>query len=298
MRDKISIIGAAMGYGTKTPETEKGPDAVYKSQLLSQIGKLGYEVKWEDTITVGNPHGMKPGTLSALPLIQDFDSRLGGTVADAIELEEFPIVIGGDHSIAVGTWSGVTHHLGAETDFGLIWLDAHMDSHTPFTTPSNCIHGMPLAALMGHGDEDLTELMSAQVKINPKHVVLIGVRSFEDGEKKLLENLNVRVMYQSEVKERGFKDCFEEALQIVQHKTKGFGISLDLDMFDPLFAPGVGVPEPDGVRPHDAIEAMQGLINNPNFKAFEIVEYNPELDQDNATLNLMQDVIASVLQKA
>lgn len=298
MKEKINIIGAAMGYGTRTSETEKGPDSVYRSPLLSQIGSLGYEVKWEDTVTVGNFQDVKPGTLDALPLIQDFNNRLGNAVADAIELEEFPIVIGGDHSIAVGTWSGVTQHLGSEGDFGLIWLDAHMDSHTPLTTPSNCIHGMPLAALMGHGDAALTKLISAQTKLNPKHVVLIGVRSFEEGEKKLLESLNVRVMYQSEVKERGFKTCFDEALEIVQNKTKGFGVSLDLDMFDPLFAPGVGVPEPDGVRPHDAIEAMTGLINNPHFKAFEIVEYNPELDQDNATLNLLQDVIASVLQKA
>ena len=295
MKKRLGIVGAAMGYGTRVSETEQGPDAAYRSSLLRNIANLGYEASWDDTITVGHFPGIQPGTIEAMPLIQDFDMRLGRAVSDVLARENFPIVIGGDHSIAVGTWSGVTHTLGMEGNFGLIWLDAHMDSHTPLTTPSNCIHGMPLASLMGHGDEALTKLISPHPKLNPQHVVLIGTRSFEEGEQKFLERLNVRIMYQDEVLERGFQACFDEALKIAQHNTKGFGVSLDLDMFDPRLVPGVGVPEPDGVHPQDAIQTLRGLINNPHLKAFEVVEYNPHLDRDDLTLQALQDVIDSVL---
>ncbi|MEB3702043.1 Arginase [Candidatus Bealeia paramacronuclearis] len=294
----LHFIGAALGCGTKKPETLEGPEALYHTPFLKQLNNLGYVTSWEDTIVEHNPNKIQAGTLESLSVVHDFNHRLAHTVDDSLEQSAFPIVIGGDHSVAIGTWSGVIHHLNAEGEFGLIWLDAHMDSHTPQTTPSNCIHGMPLATLLGHGEEELTHLISPKAKLNPKHVVLIGVRSFEEGEQKLLENLNVRIMFQKEVHQRGFQACFDEALEIAQKGTKGFGVTLDLDMFDPRFAPGVGVPETDGALPTETLPALQGLIQNPNFKAFEVVELNPTLDRDDITLTLLQDIIASVLQKS
>src|SRR5665213_879539 len=165
-----------------------------------------------------------------------------------LQQHKFVSVVGGDHSCAIGTWSGVydaMHHLG---DIGLIWIDAHMDSHTPETTPTNHIHGMPLACLLGYGYPTLTGVLHAAPKFKPENVCLIGVRSYEKGEAALLKHLNVRVFFMEEVQERGFEVVLAEAVQHVNQHTIGYGITLDIDAVDPLEAPGVDVPEPEGIH--------------------------------------------------
>lgn len=285
----IHMIGVEMGIGSPKPGTSQGPAQLKETSLADDLGAT-----WPSMIRADDPEHVA-GTLEALPIIQDTCERLATETSRSIEEGALPCVIGGDHAIAVGTWSGVTTKLCAQQKFGLIWIDAHMDSHTDQTTPSNAIHGMPLAALMGYGMEPLTEVASAQPKLSPEHVVLIGVRSFEEGEENLLKDLNVRVMDRTEVHQRGFESCFKEALTIAQRGTQGFGVSVDLDAFDPRFAPGVGVPETDGLSPDEVIPALKGLIDNPNFKAFEVVELNPPLDVDDKTLELAQKLIRNTL---
>lgn len=204
---------------------------------------------------------------------------------------ELCIVIGGDHSCGIGTWSGAVHAMHAEDHFGLIWIDAHMDSHTYATSPSKALHGMPLAILMDKGDAKLRHIESYGRKIKPEYLVLIGVRSFEDGEHDLLKSNKVRVFYMDEVIERGIQSVFAEALSIVTNGTIGFGISIDLDAFDPVDAPGVGSPAPGGLRFHEVGDYLPTLFSSEHLKCLEIAEFNPELDHKDKTADIVYKIL-------
>ena len=213
-------------------------------------------------------------------------------VSRTLKNQSFPFVLGGDHSIAVGTWSAVKNHINQ--DFGLIWLDAHLDAHTPQTSPSQARHGMPLAALMGYGDSELVTLGSELPKLKPENLVIIGARSFEEGEHELLKRLNVRIMYSDEVNARGFEACFKEALEIATSNNKPFGISFDIDGFDASLVPGTGTPEPNGFDEDSVLKSMANILNHDKLIAFELVEYNPALDQDNKTLKLIWKLVSTL----
>jgi arginase len=230
----------------------------------------------------------------SLPLVYEAANVTRGTILAQHMPTMFPIIIGGDHSIAIGTWAALVQIYQAKEEFGLIWVDAHMDAHTYETSPSKAYHGMPLAALLGYGEKELTELGGFKPKINPKHLVLIGIRSFEIGEKLLLEKLGVRIIYMDEVKQKGFKDCFAEALRVVTNGTKGFGVSIDMDAFDPAYALGVGSPALGGLMPQEVLMALKQLKNHSALKALEIVEYNPILDIGGKTLQLVYEVVKQV----
>jgi arginase len=211
---------------------------------------------------------------------------------DCLERGLIPFVLGGDHSIAIGTWSAMYQYY--QKDFGLIWIDAHLDSHTPQTSPSQARHGMPLAALMGQGDCELTSIGSVNPKLKPENLVIIGARSFEEGEKTLLEELRVRIMYMDEVHQRGFKACFEEAVTLLTKNGQHFGISFDVDAFDPHIAPGTGAPEPNGLVETYVLSAMEGILDHDRLLGFELVEFNPALDKQDKTLNLIWRLVYSL----
>lgn len=291
----VAFIGLASGWGAQVRETEKGPNALKESEVLTS---LHFPWSWKEVL-----HPSKtakeinlPSGLETLPYIEDVCLRLAHSVDQTLQEGQFPVIIGGDHSIAIGTWTGVTHQLKAKEKFGLIWIDAHMDAHTMETTPSKAYHGMPLAALLGFGETSLVNLLGEQGSVlNPDHVCLIGVRSYEAGEEALLERLGVRIYYIAEVKERGFEAVFQEALQRVKEGTKGFGLSIDLDGFDPAEAPGVGTPEAHGLSAAEVLPALSVVRQDPLFKALEIVEYNPDRDKERKTLFLLRDLLSSVL---
>jgi len=207
----------------------------------------------------------------------------------------FPLIVGGDHSLAIGTWSGIISTLKAEGKFGLIWLDAHMDSHTFKTTPSNAIHGMPLACLLGKPVGGLEDLMNKCPKLNPKHVVLIGARSYEEEEESFLKQAGVKIFYMDEIKKRGLKEIMKEALALVTHQTVGFGVSFDLDVYDSEVAPGVGSPEPDGLKAEETLAALEILRKSPSLLGIEVVEYNPSRDQDLKTLTLLKQTLLHLI---
>jgi arginase len=195
-----------------------------------------------------------------------------------------PLIVGGDHSIAIGTWSGVKAALGNE-DLGLIWIDAHLDAHIPDTSPSQNIHGMPIAVLLGHGDSRFTTLGGPLPKLKPENVCLIGIRSFEAGEENLLKELGVKVYHMKELQQRGFSSVFEEARKSIS--ARGFGLSIDVDAFDPEEAPGTGTPEVDGLWLKDVTTAFHGLAQDPSLLALEITEFNPHRDSENKTAHLV-----------
>ncbi len=197
---------------------------------------------------------------------------------------------GGDHSTALGTWSGVAKRYRKSGGLGLIWMDAHMDMHTHKTSESGNIHGMPLAALMGYGDSRLTTILSEKPKVKPQNVVLIGIRSFEDAELQLAKQLGVKVYFIQEVFERGLNCILKEAVDILSERTAAYGVSFDLDMVDPAFCKGTGTPVPNGVHGEEAIAAMEFFVDNPPA-AFELVEYNPLLDKDGETLCFIKNLL-------
>jgi arginase len=196
--------------------------------------------------------------------------------------------------MAIGTFSGVTSALKAEGEFGLIWFDAHMDSHTPSTSESGAIHGMPLACLLGYGDSRLCSIAGQKPKINPKHVCLIGVRSFEEGEKKLLNDLAIKIYYIDEVRQRGLYTIVEEAKKIVKQNTKAYGVTIDIDAFDPKFAPGTGALEDGGLSADETIEAFKLFSEDKDLKILEIAEYNHYLDKNDITYKLIANLLLSV----
>lgn len=292
----VTLIGSATSWGAQIHETEAGPFALKALGVEPQSGNSPIRMEWGPMITADEPASQHPFELGklTLPHVREQAQSLGLAVRDTLRAGKFPLVIGGDHAASIGTWSAVTQFKSAQQSFGLIWIDAHMDSNTPETSPSFAYHGMPLAALMGHGESSLVHLLGPEAKLDPQHVVLIGVRSYEDGEAELLKKLGVKVYFIQEVFQRGFATVFHEALQRVQKNTKGFGISLDLDVFDPFYAPGVGSPEPKGISPQSLLPQLPYLWENPNFTAFEIVEYNPNRDQHFKTAQLVGDILKSL----
>ena len=285
----IAVIGAACGYGAQIHGCQDGPDVLQSFGFMDRLNEAGINYHWDGIL-----HLPEDSYRTPLSSVSDFCRKLAFQVGLTVARGDFPLVLGGDHSCAIGTWSGVKSALPDPGRLGLIWIDAHMDSHTYATTPSSAIHGMPLACLLGHGDELLTHIATPLPKLLPENVCLIGTRSFEEGEAKLLRQLGVRIFSMEEIMRRGMGAVWHEALAIVQNQTAGFGISLDLDVLEPSEEPGVGSPEPGGVLKNILVEMLHTLKTNPGFLAMEIVEYNPYLDTRFATAHAVCDLVAAI----
>jgi len=288
MKSRWDLIGAALGWGAQHSEAAKGPQALKALGVCALLEEQG--ATWQMCKAGQKP----PDRKMRLNEIVKFNQMLAQQVAKSVQQGGFPCVLGGDHAIAVGTWSGLVDAHAAYDQFGLIWIDAHMDAHTPETSLSHNIHGMPVAALLGHGAPALVNLVADKRKLNPQHLVLIGIRSFEPAEQRFLAQQNVRVYLMEEVKKRGFAVVFAEALKKVTHQTKGFGISVDLDAFDPSIAPGTGAPVKGGLYAREVCQALTLLADYPQLKGLEIAEYDPTRDIDNKTAKLAQKILLTI----
>lgn len=226
---------------------------------------------------------LTPSKTMASPVeaVSELSARIAWRVRAELDAGHFPLVVGGDHSCAIGTWSGVHRWLGKP--LGLIWLDAHMDSHTFATTPSGALHGMPLASLLGYGEPQLTHLIEDAPKLRPQNVCLLGVRSFEEGEAALLKRLGVRVIGMDELRVIGISEALKQAIAVARLGTAGFGVSIDLDVLDPSEEPGVSTPAPGGLTLHELETALRQLHYDPALVAMEIVEYDPHRDREHLT---------------
>jgi ornithine--oxo-acid transaminase len=282
------IIGAACGWGAQDRRCAMGPEALHRHPAYFSL-KTRLTLEWEATLH----HA--PGTASSLFGVAELCERLARRVERACRHGRIPLVLGGDHSIAIGTWSGVKQALDRQASLGLIWIDAHLDSHTPQTSQTQAIHGMPLAVLLGKGDPALTRIGGSAPPINPEHVCIVGVRSHEPGELTLLQDLGVRIIFMDEINRRGLEAVLAEALAIATHDTAGYGLSLDLDAIDPEDAPGVGSPEPGGIRGTELTRALAPFRGDPRLLAMEIAEYNPALDVDHRTATLTWDLVTALL---
>jgi arginase len=286
-RTLVDLHGAAGGRGGRHPGTRLAPDALAALGLEDWLGRRGVAAHWRGTIA--DP-GDEPDPLAAVAALC---RRLAAETESSVSAGRRFCVFGGDHSCAVGTWSGAADALAGRGRLGLVWFDAHMDAHTPETSPSGRPHGMPLAALLGHGAPSLTGIARSGPAVAPESLCLIGVHSFEAGERALLERLGVRVVHIHEVRSRGLAAATEDALAIARRGTAGFGVSIDLDAIDPAEAPGVGSPVAGGLAAGELAAALAVLGEAPEFVGLEIAEYNPELDRDGATAQIVRVLVAA-----
>jgi arginase len=291
-----ALIGAASGWGAGFRHAEKGPAALRGLGLARWLGEGGIAAEWRAMIETEKPWRAHPevGPPETFDLVLRHAAGVCDAVVAAMAAGAFPLVLGGDHAVAMGSWAGVARGLGYRP-FGLIQLDAHLDAHTLETTPSMNAHGMGMAALLGHGHPPFLALCGGVLR--PEHVCYIGVRSYEDGEMALLRRLGARIILMDEVKQRGIDATLAEAVAIASNGTDAFGITIDLDGFDPEDAPGIGLKEPDGLRAGPTLAALSWVARHPGLAALEIVEYIPEFDEELRTAHLVRDLALAVLGK-
>ena len=284
MQRQVQLIGAAWGLGGADPGCAEAP------AVLAPLAARRLEACGVGTVVgplIAPAAGERRKTLAVSRLC----GQLASAVADARREARLPCVLGGDHSCAGGTWSGVARTLDGA--LGLVWIDAHMDSHTPSTSHTGRLHGMPLAWLLGQADDPLYGLASGV--LNPEHVCLVGVRSYEPEEDERLRRLGVRVVFMDEVRARGIDAVLGEAIEIARAGTAGFGVSIDLDVVSPDEAPNVGTPVGGGVTSAELARALEQVAGEPSLAALELVEYSPRLDRDGATARVALSLLSAAL---
>jgi arginase len=300
MAQKIRIIGVPMDLGASRRGVDMGPSALRVAGLQARIKQLGHQVEDIGNISVKQPEEMSYGEKRAkyIAEITDACKDLATTVQKSLDDGHLPLVLGGDHSIAAGSISGVAAHFRKEKkSVGCIWLDAHSDMNTPETSPSGNVHGMPLSAVMGYGTEELYELFGFKPKIEPQNVVLVGVRDLDAHERKFIKKLGVKAFTMREIDERGMREVMSDALKYAMDDTDGIAVSLDMDFVDPSDAPGVGTPVRGGVTYREAHLAMEMIADSEAMVSMEIVEINPVIDEHNRTALLAVELALSGLGK-
>ncbi|MBZ5541195.1 MAG: arginase [Acidobacteriia bacterium] len=300
MSHKIRIIGVPMDLGASRRGVDMGPSALRVAGLQARIKQLGDQVEDMGNIAVKQAEEQHYGEKRAkyLTEISETCKELAATVQKTLEEGLLPVVLGGDHSIAVGTLSGVSaHYRKQEKNIGYIWLDAHGDMNTPESSPSGNIHGMPLAAVMGYGAPELVELLGFKPKVQPQNVALVGIRDLDAQEKRLVKKSGVHVFTMRDIDERGMREVMSDALKFAMDDTAAIGISLDMDFVDPTDAPGVGTPVRGGVTYREAHLAMEMIADTEAMASLEIVEINPVIDEHNTTALLGVELVCSGLGK-
>ncbi|HEX8638483.1 MAG TPA: arginase [Pyrinomonadaceae bacterium] len=304
---KIGIIGVPLGYGAGQTGSELGATALRLSKirgkyLSEHICDLGYSVKDYGDVEIVKPARLIDACENPrfLPEMIESSRAMAKSVKQILQNNEFPVILGGDHSIAIGTFSGVSsffHERGE--DIGLIWLDAHADINTHESSPSGNIHGMPLAALLGYGKEELVRIENFAPKLKPQYCAHVGARDLDVGEQRRIRDLGMRGNFftMSDIDRRGMLACVEDAVTIASRAPGGFAVTFDIDMLDPTFAPGSGTLVRGGASYREAHLALEIIHERGGMRSFEIVEVNPMLDQSNITVELAGELILSALGK-
>lgn len=280
----IDLIGVPLDFGAGRRGVDMGPSAIRYAGLRQGLEVLGHVVRDLGNLPVPLAETCQPGDphLKYLDVIVDVGERLAAMVDESMQAGHVPLVLGGDHSLALGSAAGAAR----ERKLGLIWLDAHGDSNTGDTTPSGNIHGMPMATLLGYGDERLRTLHGAQhpgPKFDPRNVVLVGIRDLDDGERRLLREADVHVFSMEQIDRIGICEAMEQATELATRGTDGVWLSFDIDGVDPTFAPGVGTPVPGGLTMREAHLAVELIAETEQLIGMDLVEVNPILDSENKT---------------
>lgn len=295
---EIDLIGVPIDFGAGRRGVDMGPSAIRYAGLQSGLQALGHtvyergnvSVPLQENCTVTEPN------LRYIDCIVPVNRRIMGKVAGARQGGRFPLVLGGDHSISLGSLRGAARN----QRLGVLWIDAHADFNTHETSPSGNIHGMPLAALCGLGDPRLTHLGDPQAVcpvLNPYNVVVVGARDLDSGERALLHQAGVHVFTMESIDRQGISAVMQQAIHIAATGTQGIYLSFDMDSIDPLYAPGVGTPVPGGLTYREAHTACEMVSESGKLVGMDLVEVNPILDERNRTALLAVELALSALGK-
>lgn len=303
----VTLLGAPLGFGASKTGSELGVEAICLSKIRGQylpnhIRSLGYSVGEIRTVDIAEP-AERDRTLENprfLPEMVESNRNIARAVREELDAGALPVMIGGDHSVAIGSFSGVSSHFRTRgVEAGLIWFDAHADINTPESTPTGNIHGMPLAVLLGHGSRELVEIEGFFPKLNPKYFAHIGARDLDEGERQAVYKYGLRQNFftMSDIDKRGMQACVGDAVKIASAAPGGFAVTFDIDMIDPRFAPGSGTLVRGGATYREAHLALEMIAEHGGMRSFEIVEVNPLLDEHNITVELAGELILSALGK-
>jgi arginase len=297
----VHIINVPLDLGASRRGTDAGPSAFRVARLSDAVRKLGYTLTTETDIAV--PSMETRQTTSTTARFKDeilvVCQNLAEASLQAMESGEFPLVIGGDHSIAMGTVAGVSAYFKKSGgDLGLIWFDAHGDMNLPEFSPSGNVHGMPLAHLLGYGDKDLASVLGNNPAVKPEHVVLIGIRDIDKVEREFVRSSGVKVFTMRDIDEQGMSKVAKQAIEIASAGTAGFHISFDLDGCDPEVIPGSGTLVPGGVSYREAHLLLELCAESRRVTSMEVVELNPFIDHANVSAERAVKLIQSALGRS
>ncbi len=296
----IHIVGFPMDLGADRRGVDMGPSALRIADIDEKLMSLGYDVLDEGDIEVQVPEVLKilDPRLKYLPEITRACEKLARTVKRVLTNGDFPLVLGGDHSMAIGTIAGVAGYCrAARKRLGVIWVDAHADINVPETSPSGNIHGMPVAASIGTGPRELAEVGGKFRKLDPENIVMIGLRSVDEGERKLIRDSGIKAYTMTDIDKLGVYRVIVESLEYLQARTDHIHVSFDLDSVDPSIAMGVGTPVPGGLTYREAHVIMESIAECGTFGSMEVAEVNPILDHVNRSALFAADLVASAMGK-
>lgn len=298
---QIRILGVPLDLGQARRGVDMGPSAVRVAGLEARLEALGHSVTDGGNVPVAIAETRNAGAANAkyLKEIRETCERVASIVLQTLEEGITPLILGGDHSVAAGSVSGLAEFYRRRNQrVGLLWIDAHSDINTPATSPSGNVHGMPLAALRGLGPDELADIFGWRPKIEAENTVLIGVRDIDLTEKENIRRAGISHVYtMRDIDERGMRTVMEEALDTAGRGAAGYHVSLDMDWIDPEDAPGVGTPVRGGATYREAHLAMEILADHGRLLSFEVVEVNPVIDEHNRTADLAVELICSAFGK-
>lgn len=300
MPQTIAILGVPLDLGAGRRGVDMGPSALRVAGLNARLEALGYRVEDLGNVAVEQQESAKAGPANAryLKPIAATCRQVAQGVERALRQGRFPLVLGGDHSVAVGTAGGAAAHYRKHGHrLGVIWIDAHTDMNTPETSPSGNVHGMPLACLVGAGPRELTHLAGFSPAIDPRCVALVGIRDVDLDERPVVRESGVTVFTMRDIDERGMRAVMTDAIAVASRGSVGIHLSLDMDGIDPGEAPGVGTPVRGGISYREAHLAMEMLCDSRLMRSMEVVEVNPILDVANRTAQLAVELALSAMGK-
>lgn len=300
MNRKLKVIGYPLDLGAGRRGVDMGPSALRIAGLAQKLEQLEYEVHDIGDITVPTPEtqDIYDARLRYLPEITKASEALALHVKNALDTGFFPLILGGDHSMSIGSLAGISAHCKAQNKrLGVIWVDAHSDINTPETTPSGNIHGMPVAVNLGIGAKELTGVGGDFVKLQPQNITMIGLRSVDPGERELIKQLGIEAYSMTEIDKLGMYAIMLTVLERMKSRIDHLHISFDLDGVDPSVAKGVGTPVSGGLSYRETHLIMEMAAESGLVKSFEVTEVNPILDDMNQSADFAVGVVTSCLGK-
>jgi len=300
VKRSLSLLGVPLGYGASMAGVDIGPAALRVARITQRIARLGYSVHDLGDMRLERPQTL-PEVEEKLKYVREIRNaceQLAVEVEEILKAGQLPLIVGGDHSIAIGSFAGAASYYKKQNKtLGLIWFDAHADMNTPESTPSGNIHGMPLAALLGYGAPELTNVAGFAPKLDPQLCAHVGARDIDPGEREMIKKLGMRFFTMREIDERGMNEVMDDAIKIASRGTGGYGVTFDVDVLDPGDAPGSGTLVRGGLTYREAHLGMEKIAEAGGMRSLEIVEINTALDVNNKTAELGVELILSALGK-